>query len=147
MTGPSDPHPAAPLKVLLAKPGLDGHDRGLKVIAMALRAAGAEVVYLGMRKTVEQILTAAADEDVDVIGLSILSGAHLALGRSLLAERSEHGLDATPVVIGGTIPAADARTLVTLGAHVFPAGSNLDEVVAGVFAAAGRRQCGSGSGA
>ncbi len=143
MTTPADADVPAPLKVLLAKPGLDGHDRGLKVIAMALRDAGAEVVYLGMRKTVEQILTASADEDVDVIGLSILSGAHLSLGRALLASRSEHGLDATPVVIGGTIPAADARALEALGAHVFPAGSNLDDVVAGVFAAAGRRPCGS----
>jgi methylmalonyl-CoA mutase C-terminal domain/subunit len=127
-----------PIKVLLAKPGLDGHDRGLKVVAMGLRDAGAEVVYLGMRKTVEQILTAASEEDVDVIGLSVLSGAHLTLGRKLLAERSRHGLDGVPVVIGGTIPAADAQTLEALGAHVFPAGSNLDDVIAGVFAAAGQ---------
>jgi methylmalonyl-CoA mutase C-terminal domain/subunit len=130
VTGPRAP------RVLLAKPGLDGHDRGIKVIAMALRDAGAEVIYLGMRQTVEQILTAAVEEGVDVIGLSVLSGAHLTLGGRLLRARAEHGLDDLPVIIGGTIPRADALRLEALGATVFPMGSNLDDVVRGVLAAA-----------
>jgi methylmalonyl-CoA mutase, C-terminal domain len=123
-------------RVLLAKPGLDGHDRGIKVVGMALRDAGAEVIYLGMRQTVEQILDAAAQEDVDVIGLSILSGAHLALGTRLLEARAAHGLPDVPVVIGGTIPRADAERLRALGATVYGTGANLDDVVRGVLGAA-----------
>ena len=128
-----------PPRVLLAKPGLDGHDRGIKVVGMALRDAGADVIYLGMRRTVEQILDAAAQEDVDVIGLSVLSGAHLALGARLLDARAAHGVGDVPVVIGGTIPRADAERLEALGASVFPMGSNLDEVVRGVLDAAAVR--------
>jgi methylmalonyl-CoA mutase C-terminal domain/subunit len=125
-----------PPRVLLAKPGLDGHDRGIKVVGMALRDAGAEVVYLGMRQTVEQILEAAAEEGVDVIGLSVLSGAHLTLGGRLLEARAAFGVADVPVVIGGTIPRADAVRLESMGAKVFPMGSNLDDVVRGVLDAA-----------
>jgi methylmalonyl-CoA mutase C-terminal domain/subunit len=125
--------------VLLAKPGLDGHDRGIKVVGMALRDAGAEVIYLGMRQTVDQILEAAAQEGVDVIGLSVLSGAHLTLGGRLLEARAAHGVADVPVVIGGTIPRADAARLEAMGARVFPAGSDLDAVVRGVLDAAAAR--------
>ena len=130
----------SPPRVLLAKPGLDGHDRGIKVIAMALRDAGAEVIYLGLRRTVPEIVQAAIDDDVDVIGISVLSGAHLALARELLEARSSADLD-VPVVLGGTIPAADAAALVALGvAAVFPVGANLGDVVDGVLAAAASRE-------
>jgi methylmalonyl-CoA mutase C-terminal domain/subunit len=131
-----------PVRVLLAKPGLDGHDRGVKVIAMALRDAGAEVIYLGLRQSVEQILLAAVAEDVDVIGLSILSGAHLALTAALLGRRDELGAGDIPVVVGGTVPPADVERLRAMGATaVFPVGTPLDDVVAAVLqiAAAGAR--------
>lgn len=126
-------------RVLLAKPGLDGHDRGVKVVAMALRDAGAEIIYLGQRKTTAQILGAAVDEDVDVIGVSILSGAHLPLMRELMDRRRELGVD-IPVVVGGTIPDEDAVVLGEWGVQsVFPVGSHLDELVARILdIAAGR---------
>lgn len=130
----------SPPRVLLAKPGLDGHDRGIKVIAMALRDAGAEVIYLGLRRTVPEIVQAAIDDDVDVIGISVLSGAHLPLARELLDARTAHGLDA-PVVLGGTIPAADVAGLLALGvAAVYPVGTSLRDVVEGVLAAATARE-------
>jgi methylmalonyl-CoA mutase C-terminal domain/subunit len=129
-----------PARVLLAKPGLDGHDRGIKVIAMALRDAGAEVVYLGLRRSVAEIVRSAVDEDVDAIGISVLSGAHLPLVRELIDRRDEVGLD-TPVVLGGTIPAADVPALLALGvAAVYPAGTALRDVVSGILAAAGSRE-------
>jgi len=125
----------SPTRVLLAKPGLDGHDRGIKVIAMALRDAGAEVIYLGLRRTVAEIWRAAVDEDVDVVGVSVLSGAHLPLARELLATRVSQHLD-IPVVIGGTIPATDEQALLDLGvAAVFPVGASLTEVVDGMLRA------------
>ena len=124
-------------RVLLAKPGLDGHDRGIKVIAMALRDAGAEVVYLGLRQSANQILGAAEQENVDVIGISVLSGAHLALSRGLVEKRSARSLDDIPIVVGGTIPNADVATLKDLGlAAVFPIGTALEDVVVGILAAA-----------
>src|SRR5215467_11554832 len=125
-------------RVVLAKPGLDGHDRGVKVVAMGLRDAGAEVVYLGLRATPRQIAAAAAAEDADVIGISVLSGAHLAITRELLASLRLVRADA-PLVVGGTIPARDAAALRDLGvAAVFPAGTPLPAVVAGVLRVAGR---------
>jgi len=127
-------------RVLLAKPGLDGHDRGIKVIAMALRDAGAEVVYLGLRRTVPEIVQAAIQDDVDVIGISVLSGAHLPLAADLLQARDAEGVH-TPVVVGGTIPDADAATLRELGvAAVYPVGTGLHEVVEGVLALASRER-------
>lgn len=121
-------------RILLAKPGLDGHDRGVKVIAMALRDAGAEVVFLGLRQSPESIINAAVDEGVDVIGVSVLSGAHLALSRRLVEERRKAGIAEVPIVVGGTIPEADIDTLAGIGiSEVFPVGSSLDEVVDGMF--------------
>jgi methylmalonyl-CoA mutase C-terminal domain/subunit len=123
-------------RILLAKPGLDGHDRGIKVVAMALRDAGAEVVYLGLRRTVAEIVAAAVHEDVDVIGISVLSGAHVALAGDLVRARDEAAVEC-PIVVGGTIPEADARLLGELGvARVYPVGTPLDEVVDGVLALA-----------
>jgi methylmalonyl-CoA mutase, C-terminal domain len=127
-------------RVLLAKPGLDGHDRGIKVIAMALRDAGAEVVYLGLRRSVDEIVQAAAQEDVDVIGISLLSGAHLSLTGELLDALDAEGLS-TPVVVGGTIPAGDISVLRDRGvAAVFPVGTALPEVVDSVLALASREE-------
>jgi methylmalonyl-CoA mutase, C-terminal domain len=128
-----------PPRVILAKPGLDGHDRGIKVVAMGLRDAGAEVVYLGLRTTPGQIAVAAAAEDADVVGISVLSGAHLAITEELLAALRRERAD-TPLVVGGTIPARDADTMRDLGvAAVFPAGTPLPDVVAGVLEVAGSR--------
>lgn len=125
--------PSAPgrrSRVLVAKPGLDGHDRGAKVIAAALRDAGMEVIYTGLRANVAAIAAAAVQEDVDVIGLSILSGAHEAICRRLLAELQARGA-AIPVVVGGIIPTADVETLKALGVRaVFGPESPLDAVVA-----------------
>jgi methylmalonyl-CoA mutase, C-terminal domain len=130
-----------PPRVVLAKPGLDGHDRGVKVIAMALRDAGAEVISLGLRRGVAEIVQAAADDDADVIGISVLSGAHLEMASDLLRERDARGLTDVPVVVGGTIPVADAETLRGLGvAAVFPVGANLHDVVDGVLSLAARTQ-------
>jgi methylmalonyl-CoA mutase C-terminal domain/subunit len=118
---------------LLAKPGLDGHDRGVKVIAMALRDAGAEVVYLGLRRSVDEIVHAAIEEDVDVIGISVLSGAHLPLAGELIEKVAAEGLS-VPVVLGGTIPATDAAELRDRGiAAVFPVGTSLRDVVDAVL--------------
>ena len=120
--------------MLLAKPGLDGHDRGVKVIGMALRDAGAEVVYLGLQQTAEGIVAAAVAEDVDVIGLSVLSGVHLRVTADLIAARTKAGITGIPVVIGGTIPPKDTAHLLDLGASaVFPVGTPLKSVVDGVL--------------
>ena len=119
-----------PIRVLVAKPGLDGHDRGAKVIARALRDAGMEVIYTGLRQTPEMIVTAAVQEDVDCVGLSILSGAHLALtARTIEALRAADAADIA-VVVGGTIPHADVPKLLSVGAAaVFPTGTPLETLV------------------
>jgi methylmalonyl-CoA mutase C-terminal domain/subunit len=119
-----------PLKVLIAKPGLDGHDRGAKVVAHALRDAGIEVVYSGLKRTPEELVAEAVQEDVDVIGLSVLSGAHLTLsGRLLERLRAADAADVA-VVVGGTIPATDATALREMGVRaVFPMGTPLPEIV------------------
>ena len=128
-----------PVRVLIVKPGLDGHDRGAKVVAFALRDAGCEVIYLGLRSTAEEIMTAATQEDVDLIGASVLSGAHIELVSDLLAERSHHGLDNTPIVVGGIVPPGDVDRLLQLGVDdVFPAGTDLTDVVSRVMALADR---------
>jgi len=119
-----------PLKVLVAKPGLDGHDRGAKVVAHALRDAGMEVVYSGLKRTPDEIVAEAVQEDVDVIGLSVLSGAHLTLTQKLLERLRAAGAGDIAVVVGGTIPAMDARTLEGMGVRrVFPMGTRLPEIV------------------
>lgn len=118
------------IRVLVAKPGLDGHDRGAKVIARALRDAGMEVIYTGLRQTPEMIVTAALQEDVQVIGLSILSGAHKALVPRVLELLRENEMDDVVVVVGGTIPDGDAEELKRMGvAAVFPPGAALDGIV------------------
>lgn len=119
------------IRVLVAKPGLDGHDRGAKVIARAYRDAGFEVIYTGIRQRPEQIITAAMQEDVDVVGLSILSGAHNTLVPDVVAGMKEQGILAdTVVLVGGIVPADDADYLKSLGvAEVFGPGANLDEII------------------
>jgi methylmalonyl-CoA mutase C-terminal domain/subunit len=116
--------------VLIAKPGLDGHDRGAKVVALALRQAGFEVIYSGLHQTIEEIVQAAAQEDVAVLGLSVLSGAHLPIAQKLMASLGKLGL--RPLVLfGGNIPQADVAALTTLGVEgVFPTGSRFEEMVA-----------------
>ncbi len=119
-----------PVKVLIAKPGLDGHDRGAKVVAHALRDAGMEVIYTGLHQTVEQIVEAALQEDVKVIGLSILSGAHLPLSEKLMEGLKEKDLVDLLVIVGGNIPQRDVEKLQALGvAHVFRTGSRFDDIV------------------
>ena len=119
-----------PVRVLVAKPGLDGHDRGAKVVAHALRDAGMEVIYTGLHQTVEQIVEAALQEDVDVLGLSVLSGAHLPLTEKLMGLLSEKGLDDLVVIVGGNIPRRDIQKLEALGVdRVFRTGSRFDDMV------------------
>ena len=128
------------IRVLVAKPGLDGHDRGAKIIARALRDAGMEVIYTGLRQTPEMIASAAAQEDVDVIGLSILSGAHNTLCPQLLKLLREKGIDDVPVVIGGIIPEADIPALKKSGiAEVFLPGTPTHDVVEFIRKAAAQR--------
>src|SRR5260221_2759864 len=118
------------IRVLVAKPGLDGHDRGAKVIARALRDAGMEVIYTGLRQTPEMIVEAALQEDVDVIGLSILSGAHMALTPRIFELMKANGLDDVKLVIGGIIPDEDIPALQQMGVSgIFGPVANMDKVV------------------
>ena len=118
------------IRVLLAKPGLDGHDRGIKVIARALVDAGVEVIYTGRHQTPVQIARAAAQEDVDLVGLSILSGAHITLVRDIMKLIRDEGFDDVPVFVGGTIPEVDRPELRAMGvAAVFGPGDKMSEVV------------------
>jgi len=119
-----------PIRVLVAKPGLDGHDRGAKIIARALRDAGMEVIYTGLRHTPEMIVNAALQEDVQVIGLSILSGAHNAIVPRVMQLLREKGMTDVKVVVGGIIPDEDAEMLKKDGvAEVFQPGASLDAIV------------------
>jgi methylmalonyl-CoA mutase, C-terminal domain len=128
-----------PLRVLIGKPGLDGHDKGAKVVAHTLRDAGCEVIYTGLHKTIDQIVDAALQEDVDIIGLSILSGAHLELTARLLARLREEGLGDVVVLIGGNIPHRDRPKLLELGANaIFPTATALQDIVAFVRSVAPR---------
>jgi methylmalonyl-CoA mutase C-terminal domain/subunit len=121
------------IKILIGKPGLDGHDRGAKVTALAMRDAGMEVVYTGLHQTVEQIVRTAIQEAVDVVGLSIMSGAHIPICRKLLEMMRNEGLQEIPVVVGGVIPKQDIPRLREEGiAGVFPGGTPFDEIVAGI---------------
>ena len=127
-----------PIRVLIAKPGLDGHDRGAKVIARALRDAGMEVIYTGLRQSPEQIVAAAAQEDAEVIGLSILSGAHLPICRRVVELLRERGMDGVHLFVGGIIPAQDIAELRQLGvADVFLPGASTQDVIRAVESAAG----------
>jgi methylmalonyl-CoA mutase C-terminal domain/subunit len=117
------------IRVLIAKPGLDGHDRGAKVIARALRDAGMEVIYTGLRQTPEMIAEAALQEDVDVVGLSILSGAHMALVPRIREVMNEYGLQDVHLIIGGIIPEEDKPKLKALGVQgIFGPGANIDDI-------------------
>jgi len=121
------------IKILIAKPGLDGHDRGAKIVALALRDAGMEVVYTGLHQQVEQIARAALQEAVDVIGLSIMSGAHLSICEKLLKTMKQEGIESTGVVVGGVIPARDIPKLKQMGIKgVYPGGTPFDEMIEGI---------------
>jgi methylmalonyl-CoA mutase C-terminal domain/subunit len=127
--------------VLVAKPGLDGHDRGAKVIARALRDAGMEVIYTGLRQTPEMILNAALQEDVQVIGLSILSGAHNAIVPRVLELLRENDMSDVKVVVGGIIPDEDAEALKNMGvAAIFQPGASLEGIVEFIRSAAAARE-------
>jgi methylmalonyl-CoA mutase, C-terminal domain len=127
-------------RVLVAKPGLDGHDRGAKVVARALRDAGMEVVYTGIRQTPEMIVEAALQEDVDVVGLSILSGAHLALCPRIIELLRKQGMDDVVVVVGGIIPDEDVATLQGMGVQgVFGPGTDTQDIIDFIRAHAGAR--------
>ncbi len=121
---------ARKIRVVIAKPGLDGHDRGAKIIARALRDAGMEVIYTGLHQTPEQIVETAIQEDADAVGISILSGAHMTLVPRIVDGLRENGLGDVLVVVGGTIPAEDARELKDAGvAEVFTPGAPTSEIV------------------
>ena len=125
------------MRVVIAKPGLDGHDRGAKVIARALRDAGMEVIYTGLRQSPEQIVAAAAQEDAEVIGLSILSGAHLPICRRIVELLRERGMDGVRLFVGGIIPAQDIPELKQLGvADVFLPGASTQDVIHAIESAA-----------
>ncbi|HST20093.1 MAG TPA: cobalamin B12-binding domain-containing protein [Blastocatellia bacterium] len=118
------------IRVLLAKPGLDGHDRGVKVIARALRDAGMEVIYTGLRQTPEMVVSAAVQEDVDAIGLSILSGAHMTLFPRVVELAREQGLDDVIIFGGGIVPNEDIPRLKELGvSEVFTPGTRMEEII------------------
>jgi methylmalonyl-CoA mutase C-terminal domain/subunit len=118
------------IRVVIAKPGLDGHDRGAKIIARALRDAGMEVIYTGLHQTPEQIVETAIQEDADAVGISILSGAHMTLVPRIVQGLREEGVEDVLVVVGGTIPEEDARELKRLGvAEVFTPGAPTSEIV------------------
>jgi len=115
---------------LVAKPGLDGHDRGAKVVAHALKEAGMEVIYTGLHRTVDQIIRIAIQEDVDVIGLSIMSGAHIPITQKLVKLAKQEGIDDKMVVVGGVIPARDIPRLQELGVRgIFPGGTPFSEII------------------
>jgi methylmalonyl-CoA mutase C-terminal domain/subunit len=121
------------IKILVGKPGLDGHDRGAKVISLALRDAGMEVIYTGLHQTVEQIVRAAVQEAVDVIGLSIMSGAHLPICKKLLEMMESEGIQDIPITVGGVIPKQDIPKLNEMGIEgIFPGGTSFDDIVSGI---------------
>jgi methylmalonyl-CoA mutase C-terminal domain/subunit len=125
--------PARRIRILMAKAGLDGHDRGVKVVARALRDAGMEVIYTGLHQTPEQVVRAAVDEDVDAVGLSLLSGAHMTLFPRILDLLRDEGAGDILLFGGGTIPDDDVLTLKTMGvAEVFTPGASTDDIVSWV---------------
>lgn len=118
------------IRVVIAKPGLDGHDVGAKVIALALKDASMEVIYTGLHRTIEEIVKTALEEDVDVIGMSIYSGAHLALSKKLMDRLKDMGIEDKMVLVGGNIPKKDTTALQEYGVDgVFPVGSKLDDII------------------
>jgi methylmalonyl-CoA mutase, C-terminal domain len=128
------------IRILIAKPGLDGHDRGAKVIARALRDAGFEVIYTGLRQTPQMIAEAALQEDVDIVGLSILSGAHMALVPAIHQAMLETDLDDVPIIIGGIIPRADYDKLQDYGVEgIFGPGTATADIVTRIHEIVGQR--------
>ena len=122
------------IRVLIAKPGLDGHDRGAKIVARALRDGGCEVIYTGIRQTPQMIAEAALQEDVDVVGLSILSGAHLELFPRIVEELTSRGLDDVLLFCGGIIPEEDTEALAAMGfSAIFRPGTNTRDIVSFVY--------------
>lgn len=129
------------IRILVAKPGLDGHDRGAKVIARGLRDAGMEVIYTGLRQTPEMVVEAALQEDVDVIGLSILSGAHRALVPRIMELLREQGMDDVPVFLGGIIPSDDVEDMKEAGVRdVFGPGTRMEKIVGTIQEAVDARE-------
>jgi methylmalonyl-CoA mutase C-terminal domain/subunit len=126
----NDTSSAKRIRVVIAKPGLDGHDTGAKVVAHALKDAGMEVIYTGLHRSIEDIVKTALEEDADVIGMSIYSGAHLPLSKKLMDQLEDKGISDKLVLIGGNIPQRDIKTLSDYGvAGVFPTGTRLEEIV------------------
>jgi methylmalonyl-CoA mutase C-terminal domain/subunit len=118
------------IRVLIAKPGLDGHDKGAKVVVHALKEAGMEVLYTGLHKSIDEIVNSALEEDVDVIGLSVYSGTHLPLSKKLMERLKEKELTDILVLVGGNIPQRDVKILKDYGVtEVFPVGAKLDEII------------------
>ena len=118
------------IRILIAKPGLDGHDRGVKIVAQLLRDAGMEVIYTGLHQTVEQIIETAVQEDVNVIGLSILSGAHYPITEKLMKGLKEIDMNDVLIIVGGNIPRRDIDGLQALGVRgVFPTGSRFEDII------------------
>lgn len=121
------------IRVLIAKPGLDGHDKGAKIVALALRDAGMEVIYSGLHQTLDQIIQTATQEAVDVIGLSIMSGAHLPIAEKLIGMMKENGLSDIHLTIGGVIPHQDIPKLKEMGVSaVFPGGTAFEDITTGM---------------
>lgn len=130
----------APVRILMAKPGLDGHDRGAKVVSLALRDAGFQVIYLGRRKNPQQIVNAAIQEDVGFIGLSILSGSHIPLTEKIMKLLREKKAEDIKVIVGGTIPDRDIEPLREIGVDgIFPTGSDFDDIVKFIKETSGRK--------
>ncbi|GIK30368.1 MAG: cobalamin B12-binding domain-containing protein [Chloroflexi bacterium] len=128
------------IRILIAKPGLDGHDRGAKVIARALRDAGFEVIYTGLRQTPEMIAEAALQEDVDVVGLSLLSGAHLTLVPKIRETLDRYELTDVPLILGGIIPQSDYDAMQRVGVKgIFGPGTPTEEIVKAIHAIVGQR--------
>ena len=121
------------IRILIAKPGLDGHDKGAKIVALALRDAGMEVIYSGLHQTLDQIISTATQEAVDIIGLSIMSGAHLPISKKLMAMMKENELSHIKLIVGGVIPQQDIEKLTKIGvAAVFPGGTPFEEITTGI---------------
>ena len=134
-----------PIRVLIAKPGLDGHDRGAKIIARALRDAGMEVIYTGIRQTPKMIVDAALEEDVDVIGLSILSGAHVDLFPQIFEELVSNDMNDVPIIAGGIIPESDRSALESLGVRaIYGPGTTTSQIIECVRQLASEREAGNG---
>ena len=121
------------IRILIAKPGLDGHDKGAKIVALALRDAGMEVIYSGLHQTLDQIISTATQEAVDIIGLSIMSGAHLPISKKLMAMMKENELSHIKLTVGGVIPQQDIDKLMEIGvAAVFPGGTPFEDIINGI---------------